>query len=287
MPALEEEEKLHKELSTLQTELDRVLFLLKIADPTGEAAKKRELKVQEPKTNMTKIVATAANQQPPPEKNKKDRAEPKVLMEKQDNIDANSTSSQETKEEIVADAADGKNVVYIASKPQWLGAVEEKKKQETVIEQQTELQENDQFVDYKDRNKVLVKPDVTPLTADSGIESAAPGLIIRKRKQVEKSDATEIEVSQQSAGADMQAEDAVALLLKHSQRYHSTDDEVEYSGHDVSNESQTRKEKKKQKKKKVLGPDRPSFLKSEEDYDSWVPPEGKPLLWFMPSLLAY
>ncbi|KAK4712334.1 hypothetical protein R3W88_006847 [Solanum pinnatisectum] len=274
--ALEKKDKLHNELSTLQTELDRVLYLLKIADPTGEAAKKKELKVQEPKTNITKLVATAAHQQPPPQKSKKDRAEPKVLMEKQDTVDSNSSSSQETKKETVADAADGKNVVYIASKPQWLGAVEEKKKQETVIERQTELQENDKFVDYKDRNKVLIKPDATQLTADSGIESAAPGLIIRKRKQVEKSDVTEIKDSQESSGADTQAEDAVALLLKHSQRYHSTDDEVEYSGHNVSHESQTRKEKKKPKKqKKVLGPDRPSFLKSDKDYDSWVPPEGQ------------
>ncbi|KAG5624101.1 hypothetical protein H5410_009319 [Solanum commersonii] len=272
--ALEKEEKLHKELSTLQTELDRVLYLLKIADPTGEAAKKRELQVQEPKTNMTKTVATAAHQQSPPEQNKKDRAEPKVLMEKQDTIDANSSSSQETKKEIMADAAGGKNVVYIPSKPQWLGAVDEKKKQEKVIERQTQLKENDQFVDYKDRNKVLVKPDATQLTADSGIESAAPGLIIRKRKQVDKSDVTELKDSQESSGADIQAEDAVALLLKHSQRYHSTDDEVESSGRDVSHESQTRKEKKK-KQKKVLGPDRPSFLKREKDYDSWVPPEGQ------------
>ncbi|XP_060191947.1 uncharacterized protein LOC132621628 [Lycium barbarum] len=270
--ALEKKEKLDKELSTLQTELDRVLYLLKIADPTGEAAKKRELKVQEPKTSLTKTVTTDAHQQPPPEKKKKDRAEPKDMVEKQDTVDAISTSSQETKE-IGTDAADGKNVVYTVSKPQWLGAVEEKQKQETVIERQAELQENYQFVDYKDRNKVLVKPDVTQLTAESGIESAAPGLIIRKRKQVEKSDVTELKDSQQSSGADMKAEDAVALLLRHSQRHHSTDDEVEYSGHDVSHESQTTKEKKK--KKKVLGPERPPFLKIEKDYDSWVPPEGQ------------
>ncbi|KAK4367640.1 hypothetical protein RND71_011432 [Anisodus tanguticus] len=271
--AIEKKEKFDKELSALQTELDRVLYLLKIADPTGEAAKKRELKVQEPKTSLTKTVATDAHKQPPAEKNKRDIAEPKNLMEKQDTIDAISTSSQETKEEVGTDAADGKNAVYAVSKPQWLGAVEEKQKQETITEQQTELQENDEFVDYKDRKKVLVKPDVTQLTADSGIESAAPGLIIRKRKQVEKSDATELKDSQQSSGAEMKAEDAVALLLKHSQRYHGTDDEVEHSGHDVSHESQPRNKKKKQKK--VLGPERPSFLKSEKDYDSWVPPEGQ------------
>ncbi|CAN4079528.1 unnamed protein product [Withania somnifera] len=276
--ALEKKEKLHRELFTLQTELDRVLYLLKIADPTGEAAKKRELQVQEPKISLTITVVTDVHQQPSSEKNKKDRAEPKVLMEKHDTIDANSTSSPETKKEIGADAADGKNVVYTVSKPQWLGAVGEKQKQETVIEQQTELQENDQFVDYKNRKEVLVKPDVTQLTADSGIASAAPGLIIRKRKQVEKSDvteksdATELKDSQQSSVADIKAEDAVALLLRHSQRYHGTDYEMEYSGHDVSHESQTRNEKKKQK---VLGPERPPFLKTEKDYDSWVPPEGQ------------
>ncbi|KAJ8546259.1 hypothetical protein K7X08_018842 [Anisodus acutangulus] len=239
--ALEKKEKLDKELSALQTELDRVLYLLKIADPTGEAAKKRELKVQEPKTSLTKTVTTDAPKQPPAEKNKKDKAEPKDLMEKQDTIDANSTSSQETKE-IGTDAADGKNVVYTVSKPQWLGAVEEKQKLLVFLWQ---LQENDEFVDYKDRKKVLVKPDVTQLIADSGIESAAPGLIIRKRKQVEKSDATELKDSQQSSGTEMKAEDAVALLLKHSQRYHGTDDEVEHSGQDVSHENQPRNKKKK------------------------------------------
>ncbi|XP_075090844.1 uncharacterized protein LOC107771829 [Nicotiana tabacum] len=284
--AHEKKEKLHKELSTLQSELDRVLYLLKIADPSGEAAKKRDLKVQEPNTNLTKTITLSVHEQPPPEKNKKDRVEPKDLMEKQGTVDANCTSSQETAKEIAADISDGKktekeigadisdgkHVVYTASKPQWLGAVEEKKKQETIIERPTELQENDQFVDYKDRNKILEKPDVTQLTADSVIENAAPGLIIRKRKQVEKSDATEKD-SQQSSGADLKAEDAVALLLRHSQRYHVSDDEVEHSGQDVSRESQIRNDKKKHKK--VLGPERPSFLKSETDYDSWVPPEGQ------------
>ncbi|XP_016445189.1 uncharacterized protein LOC107770402 [Nicotiana tabacum] len=271
--AHEKKEKVHKELSTLQSELNRVLYLLKIADPSGEAAKKRELKVQEPKTNLTKTITPSVHQQPPPEKNKKDRVEPKDLMEKQGTVDANCTSSQETEKEIAADISGGKNVVYTASKPQWLGAVEEKKKQEAIIESPIELQENDQFVDYKDRNEILEKADVTQLTADSGIENAAPGLIIRKRKQVEKSDATELKDSQQSSGADLKAEDAVALLLRHSQRYHVSDGEVEHSGHDVSRESQIRNAKKKHKK--VLGPERPSFLKSETDYDSWVPPEGQ------------
>ncbi|KAL9250767.1 hypothetical protein AKJ16_DCAP08536 [Drosera capensis] len=43
---LDRTKKLQEELSTLQTELNRVLYLLKLADPTGEAAKKRETVAQ-------------------------------------------------------------------------------------------------------------------------------------------------------------------------------------------------------------------------------------------------
>ncbi|CAI9113105.1 OLC1v1013646C1 [Oldenlandia corymbosa var. corymbosa] len=40
--ALENEAKLQKELASLQSELDKVLYLLNIADPTGEAARRRD-----------------------------------------------------------------------------------------------------------------------------------------------------------------------------------------------------------------------------------------------------
>jgi len=44
--------QLEKELSTLQSEMDRICYLLKIADPTGEAARKRDLKAQEQKAQQ-------------------------------------------------------------------------------------------------------------------------------------------------------------------------------------------------------------------------------------------
>ncbi|KAM5581086.1 hypothetical protein ABKV19_010352 [Rosa sericea] len=45
MLVLDKTEQLQKELSDLQSEYDRAVFLLKIADSTGEAAKKRDSKV--------------------------------------------------------------------------------------------------------------------------------------------------------------------------------------------------------------------------------------------------
>ncbi|XLU77803.1 hypothetical protein S245_001224, partial [Arachis hypogaea] len=46
------------------SELDRIYYLLKIADPTGEAVKKRELKTQEPKSNKSQEVASNIKKKP-------------------------------------------------------------------------------------------------------------------------------------------------------------------------------------------------------------------------------
>jgi hypothetical protein len=45
LSVLDKTMQLEKELSSLQSELDRTLFLLKIADPSGDAARKRDSKV--------------------------------------------------------------------------------------------------------------------------------------------------------------------------------------------------------------------------------------------------
>ncbi|XP_058115101.1 uncharacterized protein LOC131258071 isoform X2 [Magnolia sinica] len=47
--------QLQKELSALQSELDRIQFLLKIADPTREAARRRDSKAQTSKSNQPDI----------------------------------------------------------------------------------------------------------------------------------------------------------------------------------------------------------------------------------------
>ncbi|GMP31564.1 hypothetical protein CsSME_00005722 [Camellia sinensis var. sinensis] len=66
-----------------------------------------------------------------------------------------------------------------------------------------------------------------------------------------------------SVGNEIRAEDAVSLLLKHKRGYHPADDEA---GHNIEDDKMP---------KRVLGPERPSFLDSKMDYESWVPPKGQ------------
>lgn len=281
MAVLDKTEQLEKELQTLQSDLHRVLYLLKIADPTEEFARKRESKSQELKPSMSKVPAPAVVKQPPKERSKKQGSKDKASSSIQeqgraDDASMNSTSGPEELE-LVHDATAGKTTTYTVVKPQWLGAVKNKETKQTHQEAPIDTEASDQFIDYKDRKKVLGNVETAQVNVDLGIENAAPGLIIRKRKQVETSDVSEVKGSEESTsvssvGPEIKAEDAVALLLKHARGYHaSADDESD----DKARGNQTGKGKKKPKK--VLGPEKPSFLDSEStDFEAWVPPQGKP-----------
>lgn len=274
--------QLEKELSSLQSELDRTLFLLKIADPSGDAARKRDSKVQVMKPDKAEVPVSATKSQPPTEP-KKSSALGKptnVSMQKQKAEDAVvaemvSNDAAETDKNVI-DAPDGKPTVYTAVKPQWLGAID-KRKMETQQEEVLVMDESDQFVDYKDRQKILSSVDGAEVNVDSEIESAAPGLIIRKRKGAEGPGANDNEAPEQltssSVGAELLAEDAVALLLKHKRGYHAEDEEGNHQSQEISGTNQRGKEKKRPKR--VLGPEKPSFLNSNPDYETWVPPEGQ------------
>ncbi|KAL1538830.1 kanadaptin [Salvia divinorum] len=268
--------KIQKELSALQSELDRIVYLLRIADPSGEAVKKRQSKEQKPKTTIEKPVSHAGNKSAP-EKNKKIDPSPvksktsvpeaslvKTMKEKA-TVEAKSEPDS-TKDEPESTNAESTSAAYTVTKPQWLGAVDDIKKQEPLLKP-AETQESDEFVDYKDRASILNKPD-----SAGGIEDAAPGLIIRKRKQVGPSKGSDAVDSETTAASHFKADDAVALLLKHSKGYHATDDEDGAATEDVHENEE--KEKKGGKKKRVLGPEKPSFL-DEPDYSSWVPPKGQ------------
>ncbi|KAI3813281.1 hypothetical protein L1987_18001 [Smallanthus sonchifolius] len=246
--------KLQKELDELQSELERVVYLLKIADPTGEASRKREsVKLDIPKPPVVK--------KPTVEKAKT------VQKQGTDDVTTKASKKEESSEVAVANATEPKPVVYTVTKPQWLGAVETKeakKVEETplvVVEP-----ESDGFVDYKDRKEILENT--------GGLENAAPGLIIRKRKHVEekgKVKTVNSESVETSVGVDIAAEDAVALLLKHTRGVQAIDDEEMHNGEGAAAD----KGNNRKKAKKVLGPKRPSFLDGETDYESWVPPEGQ------------
>ncbi|CAK8540800.1 unnamed protein product [Lathyrus sativus] len=299
--------QLEKELSTLQSELDRISYLLKIADPTGDASKKRELKAQDPKPINPEEIASTIKRKPPAEAQK--NSEPcakaddnKRLVETKKSSDAcvkaNDTKphaeTQKVKDACVKedgsikgeepaatvvtleksqpghDRSDNENAVFVVPKPQWLGAVEDRvpddKQQPTTSLHPPEMDESDQFVDYKDRNKILGGDDDNSTSLESRIESAAPGLILRKRKQVETIGTSNSDASQQSTSStsgEQMAEDAVALLLKYKKGLYAADD------------NDGRDECQEKRPKRVLGPEKPSFLSDETDNATWVPPKGQ------------
>ncbi|GAB4828013.1 hypothetical protein Ancab_034900 [Ancistrocladus abbreviatus] len=286
---LDRTEILQKELSTLQTDLDRILYLLKVADPTGEAAKKRETVAQELKSMEAEPLSSAVknSRRPLVEEKKLSRPEKKKIngpetplgssvgAEVPSNLTAEVSNVPESSVEVI-DAVESKPIVYAPVKPQWLGAVKDgeeegSQRRETLLD----AHEDDQFVDYKDRKNILANADNSQMKVDVGLENAAPGLILRKKKQVETPEANEVEVSKQSTatGGEMSAEDAVALLLKHKRGHHGLDEEMGLAGQDGTVQYQSARDNKKPKR--VLGPEKPSFLDSNSDYESWMPPEGQ------------
>lgn len=279
LSVLDKTVQLEKDLSALQSELDRVCYLLKIADPTGEAANKRDLKAKEQKPNKSDTRSSAIKKQLPMAPKEKSQTEKQVngSMLKEETTDVTVESSKKPEAaKIVGDATESKTAVYTVVKPQWLGAIEDRKIEEAQQVAPLDLHEPDHFVDYKDRKKILSAEEETQTKGVSGIESAAPGLIVRKRKQVDKPEGSDNNAPQpwtsSSSGAVM-AEDAVALLLKHQKGYHAPDDEEKYESQDISGGNQSSQDNKKPKR--VLGPEKPSFLNGTSDYESWVPPEGK------------
>lgn len=277
---LDKSEKLEKELSALQSEMDRICYLLKIADPAGDAAKKRDLKLQEQKANKLDAPVTVIKKQPPMASKESSGPEKQVngSMLKEGTTDAIVESSKKLEAvKIVSDTTEGKTSAYTVVKPQWLGAVEDRLTEETQQAAPLDLHEPDDFVDYKDRKNILASGDGTQTNAGSGIESAAPGLIIRKKKPVKNPEGGDYNapqlVTSSSSGPELMAEDAVALLLKHKRGYFEPDDEERHESQDTSGVKQLSKDNKKPKR--VLGPEKPTFLDSNSDYEAWVPPEGK------------
>uniref|UniRef100_A0A7N0UWR3 FHA domain-containing protein n=1 Tax=Kalanchoe fedtschenkoi TaxID=63787 RepID=A0A7N0UWR3_KALFE len=262
---IDKTEHLEKKLATLESELNRVVYLLKIADPSGEASKKRELKLQEPKIIELETCFPNVVNQPP--KGQKKHDESHKVKDQGTNTSVTLETNQNQKAECVNSVStEIITTPYTAVKPQWLGAIDDtapkEEKKEVVV-----LNDSKEFVDYKDRDKVLGKTEHTKEVMS--IENSAPGLILRKRKEVEVAEVSPSGCMEQSTslstGIQIKAEDAVALLLKHSKGYH----EIEMS----SNEDIPSTDSKRPKR--VLGPEKPSFLEDETVYETWVPPEGQ------------
>lgn len=271
-----------KELSTLQSELDRILYLLKFADPTGEATKRRDSKVQVENFQKSEKSTTDIKKKAPTEPKKSSGSGKPVNVSVQKEttpVTAVEINKKPEADKIVSDANEEKTSAYAIPKPQWLGAVEDREMK--VIQREDEglhVEESEQFVGYKERQKMLKNTDDAFLKVDSMIEDAS-GLIIRKKNQVDKPDDNPLDQStSSSARTQFKAEDAVALLLKHKRGYHADDDEVKSESQESVGTNQSRNDTKRPRR--VLGPEKPAFLNIDTDYESWVPPEGNSLLFF-------
>ncbi|CAM8968682.1 unnamed protein product [Rhodiola kirilowii] len=258
---IDKTEHLEKKLSVLKSELDRIVYLLKIADPTGEAVKKRELKPQEPKIVDPDTHIPAVVKQP--SKGQKNHHEPLKMKDQVTDMSA----TMEVNRNLKAESSKSETITtYTAVKPQWLGAVDDtvpiEKKQEAVL-----LDDSDESVNYNDREKVLKKME--HMEEVLSIENSAPGLILRKRKEVEVTKVSPSGSTEPSASlsteSQFKAEDAVALLLKHAGGYH----EVEEKSNEDTSPADTKRPKR------VLGPEKPAFLGGQADYETWVPPKGQ------------
>ncbi|TVU11654.1 hypothetical protein EJB05_45251, partial [Eragrostis curvula] len=256
--------RVQKELSDLQVELDRVVYLLKIADPMGEAARKRDLKPREAKIQ-------ASGDKPRHESNKQNKvAQLTSTEEKQEKLKDSSCDKTQTdkpgkvEDDVSKKQENGSKPAFTVPKPQWLGDKRIIEPEENFInEEKADAEESDNFVDYKDRKTVLSNSG-----SGKDLEEAAPGLILRKRKTVDQPAANEADSS--SVQSEASAADAVALLLKHKRGLQTSDD--------MGNEDEPQASKragKKSKQKRVLGPARPDFLDAGPDHETWVPPEGQ------------
>lgn len=268
--------RLEKELSSLESELGRTLYLLKIADPTGEASKKRDSKLQVAKANQSENATSTIPKQPkngyqlvkpasnPTQIQKTTEADVKPAVDPTQTKTTTETDVESAKP-VTDEKESQKTTMYTVPKPQWLGAVHGMETKEVKPEAPLNMNDSDQFVDYNDRKKILGE-------SKSGIENAAPGLIIRKRREADKDENVNEQLTSSSSSTGSMVEDAVALLLKHKRGYYASDDGVQES-EDPLDGNQSGKDRKKQKN--VLGPERPSFLNHGVDYESWVPPEGQ------------
>lgn len=251
---------IQKEVSDLQAELDRVVYLLKIADPIGEAAHKRVLKTREART-------PAFNDNPRPESKKENKFVKTTLADEKPKDSSKETvmhKPAEVENDVSKNQDNGTKPAFAMPKPQWLGDKRIIEPEENFItEDKANVEAADNFVDYKDRKAILSNSGSGNL-----LEEAAPGLILRKRKSTDQSASSNSNSS--SVESEASVADAVALLLKHK-RGLQTSEEME----NPNEPHASKRERKESNKKRVLGPARPDFLEAGPDSETWVPPEGQ------------
>ncbi|GLJ06970.1 hypothetical protein SUGI_0054360 [Cryptomeria japonica] len=290
--------RLQKKLEKLQSEMDRIVFLLKIADPTGEVCRKQEPKLCSSTTFQAGQLALGSAGKPIDTQFCKDKKNP-IKLQRGDNavgvknlpltavVDGPSRNEKSSiggsDEEVKSTSGVPNKEISAVTKKQWLGAVhntEDNVHNQGEISHPENAFDSSEFVGYKERKKVL--PSTKEDRTSKSILEDAEGLVILKPKEmnctpdpikIRKEDNKNENVSSNTGvDAETAAEDAVALLLRHKRGLATSDKQDQIEEEDITGKDESAQKKKTRR----LGPEKPAFL--EEDcthYDAWVPPQGQ------------
>lgn len=250
--------RLSKELSKLQAEADRIARLLKIADPSGDAARKWDAKT-EGSSQSQKVESIVENRL-------RLRASKEIARElasqaKEALDSAPEVISAPSTADVSVDSVDTKvetKEMPILAPTLLLGAPRpeaqnsEATKKSIATEQDTET--GSEFVGYKDRKRPASKEDLIQ------IEEVAGDKLGSEDRDV----------------ASNAAMEAVALLMRHKSGLTAQEEAQEQESRSSNRLQQPAGTKTRGKKKRKLGPERPPTLAKESDEleEAWVPPQG-------------
>lgn len=284
--------RLQHKLESLLSEMERVVYLLKIADPTGEASLKRETQLYSLNTGQSLSVSVG---KPINKSASSDQKNPTILQKKYD-VEKINSEDKISLSTAVADVKvlehDKNTTVGIVketsavTKPRWLGAVhnpEDKVQNQGDFISPENVSDSSEFVAYKDRRKAQITSSKEVEISASVLEDAE-GLVLRKPKEMGQKSNTRKEnredekiqcglTSTTGVDTETSAADAVALLLRHKRGFAASDDEDHSEEPELPSGIAHEPQKKKSRK---LGPEKPGFLTQHgTDYDGWVPPQGQ------------
>ncbi|MCO5554946.1 hypothetical protein L7F22_008485 [Adiantum nelumboides] len=258
---------LRQEIEKQQGDLNRIGFLLKVADPSGDAQKNwKEPQFRNSEEDAMKQTIQSLSKKESGFKVRKDEIRETNVIENVNHREVSTIPAQGSERQ------DKSNTEAVTG-PLFLGHARKKGVETTtaIDGSQETLTSDKDFIEYKERHKSVIR--IEEQDTSSNILEGACGLILRKPKDVAKIVTEEVEDVDKKLweGAALAAADTVALLLRYQRGLGAiVDDEIQEERTSVEEVPSGPKKKKK------LGPERPEYLNREEGkFQAWVPPAGQ------------
>jgi hypothetical protein len=256
--------RLSKELSKLQAEADRISRLLKIADPSGDAARKWDGKAEDSSESqkVETIVENRLRLRASKEAARELASQAKEVLDSAPEVMA-APSTADVSVDSAEKKVEAKEMPILAptlllGAPRREAPESEATKSSVPIEQDTET--GNEFVGYKDRKRPASKEGLIQ------VEEVASDKLGSEDRDV----------------ASNAAMEAVALLMRHKSGLTAREELEEQESRSSNSTQNAAGIKTRGKKKRKLGPERPPTLVKESDEleEAWVPPQGS----YTPSL---